>query len=128
MIVSFYLLPNLFQSLHYAHVRLHYYARKMDHLCMSLVNRCGKCSFKCQKILSSKPIWFIIFCVHFGDILKVSELSDAHLVEKLPISHEHVNVSITYLPDLCYSECIVINTDITSTKRMVSLLFCKFSH
>ncbi|CAH8512502.1 unnamed protein product [Schistosoma rodhaini] len=46
-------MKTFIESLHYAHVRLHYYARKMDHLCMSLVNQCGKCSFKSQQVLSS---------------------------------------------------------------------------
>ncbi|CAH8482783.1 unnamed protein product [Schistosoma turkestanicum] len=41
------------ESLHHAHVRLHYYAKKMDHLCVSLVNQCGKYSLKSQKILSN---------------------------------------------------------------------------
>ncbi|CAH8499103.1 unnamed protein product [Schistosoma intercalatum] len=80
-------MKTFIESLHYAHVRLHYYARKMDHLCMSLVNRCGKCSFKCQKILSinvDKSTDLLISIIRrLESLCNQNDLFDNHVIESI---------------------------------------------
>ncbi|CAH8509930.1 unnamed protein product [Schistosoma margrebowiei] len=80
-------MKTFIESLHYAHVRLHYYATKIDHLRMSLVNQCGKCSLKSQKILSvnvDKSIDLLISIIRrLESLCNQNDLFDNHVIESI---------------------------------------------
>ncbi|TNN10379.1 hypothetical protein EWB00_005354 [Schistosoma japonicum] len=75
------------ESIYHARVRLHYYVRKMDQLCMSFVNHCEKCSLKSQKISSNdidKSIDLLVGIIRrLESLCNQDNLFDGHVVESI---------------------------------------------
>ncbi|KAK4469384.1 hypothetical protein MN116_006941 [Schistosoma mekongi] len=75
------------ESIHHARLRLHYYVKKMDQLCMSVVNHCEKCSLKSQKVSSDdidKSIDLLVSIIRkLEGLYNQNNLFDGHVVESI---------------------------------------------